>query len=182
MGKDGSPVLLADTGQRAHDKSSTAQQRVDTDVRRLPPRRRSLRRVKDSKEELRRTRSRGASQGTIESSPVSSSAPSGQSFTVGNINRGIIYLRYVVVPVLARTAPCWRVLCAELTNTTADPSCAQETSATARSQIPSSSRLRRRPTVPRSNRRRSPHRGMTGTTARTARAQQHAQKSPRYLA
>lgn len=58
-------------------------------------RRQSLRRVKDSREELRRTRARGTSNATLESSTTNNTAPSGRSFTVANINNGIIYLRYV---------------------------------------------------------------------------------------
>ena len=50
-------------------------------------------RVKDSKEQLRTTRARGASNATIDSSTTSTTA--GRSFTVANINNGIIYLRYV---------------------------------------------------------------------------------------
>jgi hypothetical protein len=66
-------------------------------------RRQSLRRVKDSKEELRRTRARGASSATIESSNTTTT--SGRSFTVGNINHGIIYLRPVVRPGNQRLQP-----------------------------------------------------------------------------
>jgi len=57
-------------------------------------RRPSLRRVKDSREQLRTTRARGASTATADSTLSSSQA--GRSFTVANINNGIIYLRYVV--------------------------------------------------------------------------------------
>ena len=51
-----------------------------------------MRRVKDSKEQLkRRTRARGTSNGTIES--ISTSTAPGRSYTVANVNNGVIYLR-----------------------------------------------------------------------------------------
>ncbi|ORY13270.1 hypothetical protein BCR34DRAFT_272634 [Clohesyomyces aquaticus] len=67
----------------------------ETAARPAGVRRQSLRRVKDSREELRRTRTRGLSSATIESSTGTTATPSsGRSFTVANINHGIIYLRY----------------------------------------------------------------------------------------
>ncbi|KAF2711422.1 ras GEF [Pleomassaria siparia CBS 279.74] len=62
-----------------------------------PLRRQSLRRVKDSTEELRRTttRQRGTSNATNESTATSTTT-NGRSFTVANINHGIIYLRPIV--------------------------------------------------------------------------------------
>ena len=72
----------------ASRRAPTLQKRTELDGRRPTG---SLRRVKDSKEELRRTRARGASNGTVESSTTNS----GRSFTVANVNHGIIYLRYV---------------------------------------------------------------------------------------
>ncbi|KAF2878142.1 hypothetical protein BDV95DRAFT_479207 [Massariosphaeria phaeospora] len=83
--------------------------RPDEPRRPAAPRRQSLRRVKDSKEELRRSRSRarGLSSATVEAAiaSTSTSSPSaGRSFTVANINHGIIYLRYVLTNKwLART-------------------------------------------------------------------------------
>lgn len=79
-------------------KVDSAHRRAD-DQRRPPParpapaRRQSLRRVKDSREQLRSTRARGTSNATTDST-TPSTAP-GRSFTVANINNGIIYLRYV---------------------------------------------------------------------------------------
>lgn len=64
-------------------------------------RRNSLRRAKNSTEELRRTRARGGSSGTA----VDTSPAAGRSFTVGNINNGIIYLRPVIRPGNQRTRP-----------------------------------------------------------------------------
>ncbi|KAF2268442.1 ras GEF [Lojkania enalia] len=70
----------------------------------------SLRRVKDSKEELRRTRARGISSATtIDSLTTTTSTPSaGRSFTVANINNGIIYLR-VASSSAAATRACPRI-------------------------------------------------------------------------
>jgi hypothetical protein len=113
MPGSGSPGLSPDTGQRdllaaARRPTPTAKpHRTEKDARRLPPpRRQSLRRVKDSKEELRRTRARGLSSGTIESSTTSNTTPSGRSFTVANVNRGIIYLRYVPIGPFAVCFAC----------------------------------------------------------------------------
>lgn len=54
---------------------------------------RRLRRVKDSREQLKsRTRARAASNGTIESSTTNSTA-AGRSYTVANVHNGVIYLR-----------------------------------------------------------------------------------------
>jgi|TARA_R110002003_G_scaffold63_5_gene5813 hypothetical protein len=52
---------------------------------------RRLRRVKDSREQLKsRTRARAASSGTIE---TSHSTGAGRSYTVANVHNGVIYLR-----------------------------------------------------------------------------------------
>lgn len=57
---------------------------------------RRLRRVKDSREQLKsRTRARAASNGTIESSTTNSTA-AGRSYTVANVHAGVIYLRWVI--------------------------------------------------------------------------------------
>ncbi|KAF2739390.1 hypothetical protein EJ04DRAFT_572973 [Polyplosphaeria fusca] len=105
----GAPALLPpDVGvgpQRERDLLAAArraqivkQRAAGGDGRRPLPhhRRGSLRRVKDSREQLR-TRARGASNATIDTATSSASTPSaGRSFTVANINHGIIYLRPVV--------------------------------------------------------------------------------------
>lgn len=95
----GSPGLASDLTQRevlaAARRAQNAKRRAAEDGRRPSgARRQSLRRVKDSKEQLRSTRARGTSNATIESSTTSTTA--GRSFTVANINNGIIYLRYVL--------------------------------------------------------------------------------------
>lgn len=83
----GSPV--AGAGQR--DLLAGAQN-TDTAPRRADDQRR-LRRVKDSKEQLkRRTRARGTSNGTIDTS-TSNSTSAGRSYTVANVHNGVIYLR-----------------------------------------------------------------------------------------
>ncbi|KAF1930348.1 ras GEF [Didymella exigua CBS 183.55] len=70
-------------------------QNTDTAPRRADDQRR-LRRVKDSKEQLkRRTRARGTSNGTIDTS-TSNSTSAGRSYTVANVHNGVIYLRPVV--------------------------------------------------------------------------------------
>ncbi|KAF2661837.1 ras GEF [Lophiostoma macrostomum CBS 122681] len=95
------PGLPPDTGYQrdvlAASRRAPTPKRTELDGRRTA----TLRRVKDSKEELRRTRARGASSGTVESSTTNS----GRSFTVANINHGIIYLRPVVRPGHQRTRP-----------------------------------------------------------------------------
>jgi hypothetical protein len=97
-GFQGSPA--SDPSQRdvlaASRRAQNAKRRAADDARRpANQRRQSLRRVKDSREALRTstTRARGVSNATIESSTTSTTA--GRSFTVANINNGIIYLRYV---------------------------------------------------------------------------------------
>jgi hypothetical protein len=56
---------------------------------------RRLRRVKDSKEQLkRRTRARAASNGTIDTTATGNSTSAGRSYTVANVHNGVIYLRY----------------------------------------------------------------------------------------
>lgn len=66
---------------------------ADTARRRADDSRR-LRKVKDSKEQLKRrtTRARGASYSTIDTTASNTSA--GRSYTVANVNNGVIYLRY----------------------------------------------------------------------------------------
>lgn len=66
---------------------------ADTARRRADDSRR-LRMVKDSKEQLKRrtTRARGASYSTIDTTASNTSA--GRSYTVANVNNGVIYLRY----------------------------------------------------------------------------------------
>jgi hypothetical protein len=67
-------------------------QSADITKRRADDQRR-LRRVKDSREQLKsRTRARAASNGTIESSTTNSTA-AGRSYTVANVHNGVIYLR-----------------------------------------------------------------------------------------
>lgn len=57
---------------------------------------RRLRRVKDSREQLKtRTRARAASSGTIDpATSTSNSTAAGRSYTVANVHNGVIYLRY----------------------------------------------------------------------------------------
>ncbi|UPX09844.1 Guanine nucleotide exchange factor lte1 [Ascochyta rabiei] len=70
-------------------------QTTDTAPRRADDQRR-LRRVKDSKEQLkRRNQARGTSNGTIDTS-TSNSTSAGRSYTVANVHNGVIYLRPVV--------------------------------------------------------------------------------------
>ncbi|CAA9957384.1 RasGEF domain containing protein [Pyrenophora teres f. maculata] len=77
---------------------------ADTARRRADDSRR-LRRVKDSKEQLKRrtTRARGASYSTIDTTASNTSA--GRSYTVANVNNGVIYLRPVVRPANLRPLP-----------------------------------------------------------------------------
>ncbi|OCL04784.1 ras GEF [Glonium stellatum] len=100
----GSPAAAPDTGQRellaAAKRAHSVKRRAGEDGRRVA-RRNSLRRAKNSTEELRRTRARGASSGTV----VDTSSAAGRSFTVGNINNGIIYLRPIVRSANQRTRP-----------------------------------------------------------------------------
>ncbi|KAJ4987751.1 RasGEF domain-containing protein [Stagonosporopsis vannaccii] len=66
---------------------------------------RRLRRVKDSREQLkRRTRARGTSSGTIDTT-ASSSTAAGRSYTVANVHNGVIYLRPVVRAAHQRSRP-----------------------------------------------------------------------------
>ncbi|PSN64317.1 ras GEF [Corynespora cassiicola Philippines] len=97
----GSPAFSPDPGQRLAARKP--QRRPDDGRRPAGARRQSLRRVKDSKEELRRVRARGTSNATIESSTSTTTA--GRSFTVANINNGIIYLRPVVRSANQRARP-----------------------------------------------------------------------------
>lgn len=65
----------------------------DTPKRR-PDDARRLRRVKDSREQLKsRSRARGASNATIDTT-TSNSTAGGRSYTVANVHNGVIYLRY----------------------------------------------------------------------------------------
>jgi hypothetical protein len=76
-------------GAGAGSSADTAKRRAD-DSRRL-------RRVKDSKEQLkRRTRQRGASNGTIDTTTTTNSISGGRSYTVANVHNGVIYLRYAI--------------------------------------------------------------------------------------
>ncbi|CAO2654435.1 Nn.00g111680.m01.CDS01 [Neocucurbitaria sp. VM-36] len=85
-GHPGSPV---DAERDLPPGADSAKRRADD------PRR--LRRVKDSKEQLkRRTRARGTSNATIETSTTSNSTAAGRSYTVANVHNGVIYLRPVV--------------------------------------------------------------------------------------
>jgi hypothetical protein len=68
-------------------KLNSAKRRPRDDDRRQ---RQSLRRVKNSTEELRRTRTRGQSNGSLTDTQ---SPHAGRSFTVGNVHNGLIYLR-----------------------------------------------------------------------------------------
>ncbi|EOA85339.1 uncharacterized protein SETTUDRAFT_83383, partial [Exserohilum turcica Et28A] len=69
----------------------------DTPKRR-PDDARRLRRVKDSREQLKsRSRARGASNATIDTT-TSNSTAGGRSYTVANVHNGVIYLRPVVRP------------------------------------------------------------------------------------
>ena len=66
----------------------------DTPKRRADDSRR-LRRVKDSREQLKsRTRARGTSNATIDTT-ASNSTAAGRSYTVANVHNGVIYLRYM---------------------------------------------------------------------------------------
>ncbi|KAF2848186.1 hypothetical protein T440DRAFT_401811 [Plenodomus tracheiphilus IPT5] len=68
----------------------------DSARRRAQDESRRLRRVKDSREQLKsRTRTRAASNGTIDTS-ASNSTAAGRSYTVANVHNGVIYLRPVV--------------------------------------------------------------------------------------
>jgi hypothetical protein len=76
----------AGAGAGAGVGADTAKRRAD-DSRRL-------RMVKDSREQLkRRTRARGTSNATIDTT-TSNSTSAGRSYTVANIHNGVIYLRY----------------------------------------------------------------------------------------
>jgi hypothetical protein len=80
-----------DSPATAHGDPPGAQS-ADSTKRRADDQRR-LRRVKDSREQLKsRTRARAASNGTIE---TTSSSNAGRSYTVANVHNGVIYLRYV---------------------------------------------------------------------------------------
>jgi hypothetical protein len=82
-----------DSPATAHGDPPGAQS-ADSTKRRADDQRR-LRRVKDSREQLKsRTRARAASNGTIE---TTSSSNAGRSYTVANVHNGVIYLRYVCV-------------------------------------------------------------------------------------
>lgn len=83
-------------GSPAHglrDETVAGAQSADIAKRRADDTRR-LRRVKDSREQLKsRTRARGASSGTIDTL-TSNSTAAGRSYTVANVHNGVIYLRY----------------------------------------------------------------------------------------
>ncbi|XP_014558534.1 hypothetical protein COCVIDRAFT_94282 [Bipolaris victoriae FI3] len=66
---------------------------------------RRLRRVKDSREQLKsRTRARGTSNATIDTT-TSNSTAAGRSYTVANVHNGVIYLRPVARPGNQRGRP-----------------------------------------------------------------------------
>ncbi|KAL5113518.1 Guanine nucleotide exchange factor lte1 [Pleosporales sp. CAS-2024a] len=78
----------------------TSAQSADMATRRADDHRR-LRRVKDSREQLKtttRTRTRAASNGTIDSFSTTTSTAAGRSYTVANVHNGVIYLRPAVRP------------------------------------------------------------------------------------
>jgi hypothetical protein len=80
----GLPGSPADVSHGAHN-TDVVKRRAD-DQRRL-------RRVKDSREQLKtRTRARAASSGTIDTTTSGSTA--GRSYTVANVHHGVLYLRY----------------------------------------------------------------------------------------
>jgi len=88
----GPPGSPAADGHR--DQVVAGMQSADTTTRRVHDERR-LRRVKDSREQLKsRTRARGASSGTIDTL-TSNSTAAGRSYTVANVYGGRLYLRYV---------------------------------------------------------------------------------------
>ncbi|PVI00529.1 ras GEF [Periconia macrospinosa] len=103
----GSPAFGSDLTQN----EALRKQKHPFDARRpVGPRKPSLRRVKDSQEQLRSTRARGHSNvtnATIDSSTTNTTTntSAGRSFTVANINNGIIYLRPVVRPANQRSRP-----------------------------------------------------------------------------
>lgn len=112
----GPPAFSHHTGPRDRKQNLN----VSVSVKQRPPgddarRTHSLRHVKDSRENLRRTRARGESSATIESSTTPASTTAGRSFTVANINHGIIYLRYVPdslqLRVSLRLRGGWRPVC-----------------------------------------------------------------------
>lgn len=83
---EGKRDMLPGAGAAAGAGPDTAKRRAD-DSRRL-------RRVKDSREQLkRRTRARGTSNATIDTT-TSNSTSAGRSYTVANVHNGVIYLRY----------------------------------------------------------------------------------------
>ncbi|KAF2495525.1 hypothetical protein BU16DRAFT_510375 [Lophium mytilinum] len=100
--RPGSPAMHLETGQHAvpavPKRAYSAKRRQGDDRRR----RQSLRRVKNSQEELRRTRTRGQSNSSV---PDNQSPSAGRSFTVGNVHNGLIYLRPVVRPAAQRSRP-----------------------------------------------------------------------------
>lgn len=87
-GYPGSPATGHGEGHRDFALSADITKRRVDDQRRL-------RRVKDSREQLKsRTRARGASDGTIDTLTSSSGGGSGgRNYTVANIHNGVIYLR-----------------------------------------------------------------------------------------
>jgi hypothetical protein len=75
-----------------HGDLAPGAQSADITKRRADDQRR-LRRVKDSREQLKsRTRARAASNGTIDTL-TSTSTSAGRSYTVANVHNGVIYLR-----------------------------------------------------------------------------------------
>ncbi|KAF2200565.1 hypothetical protein GQ43DRAFT_456349 [Delitschia confertaspora ATCC 74209] len=104
------PVLLQNPGSHAFDLPTATTPRAHNNTKLRQPddgrrpltshtRRGSLRRVKDSTEELRRrARSRTLETATSTASGSSHSPSAGRSFTVANVNNGILYLRPIVRP------------------------------------------------------------------------------------
>ncbi|KAH8727815.1 hypothetical protein GQ44DRAFT_757738 [Phaeosphaeriaceae sp. PMI808] len=96
------PALQQNAYQRPNYPGSPADPHRDLLLgvsKRRPDDARRLRRVKDSREQLKtRTRARGASSATIDTSittatTASSSSAAGRSYTVANVHHGVIYLR-----------------------------------------------------------------------------------------
>ncbi|USP80093.1 hypothetical protein yc1106_07367 [Curvularia clavata] len=100
----GLPAPSSPAQAAKHDALPAPQTAPDTPKRRADDSRR-LRRVKDSREQLKtRTRARGISNATIDTT-TSNSTAAGRSYTVANVHNGVIYLRPVVRPGNQRGRP-----------------------------------------------------------------------------
>ncbi|KAF2819490.1 ras GEF [Ophiobolus disseminans] len=89
------PGSPADGLRNGHGDFASGAQSADITKRRAVDDQRRLRRVKDSREQLKsRTRAQGSS-GTIDTL-TSSSTGAGRSYTVANVHNGVIYLRPTV--------------------------------------------------------------------------------------